>query len=106
MGVFAVALWFSTLQPVEGMHPGFLVALVWLILLFPGVFAMVAALALLEWAVPQLTGRVTFFTVWLCGAALTYAFWFTWIPRVFSGRLRMRKGGSAAPGASRTQEVT
>ena len=89
-GAFLVGLWYATLPPVEGTHPGFLVAFVWIFLLFPGVVAMVGALALANLVVPdslsQDAGPLIFFGVWAGGVLLTYYFWFVLLPRKLSSR--------------------
>jgi hypothetical protein len=97
-GAFLVAVWYSTLPPMEGTHPGFLVALVW-IFLFPGVVAMVAALALLNVMVPEpspRTGTLLFFSVWAGGAWLTYYFWFVWLRRKLTSRRDVSSGSDHA----------
>jgi len=88
---FLVAVWYSTLPPIEGTHPGFLLAPIWLVLLFPGNVAMLAAFSLLDaLASPRLLathGTTLFFSVWAGGALLTYGAWFVWLPR----RVRPRR---------------
>jgi len=98
IAVYLVALWYATLPPIEGMHPGFLLAPIWLVLLFPGNIAMVLVLALLNLVIPPSVfawaGPILFFTVWAAGGVLTYAFWFRWLPRgvaALSDRLRARR---------------
>jgi hypothetical protein len=97
VAVFLVAVWYSTLPPIEGMHPGFLLAPIWLVLLFPGVIAMVLALALVDatappWVVDR-TGTVVLFSIWAGGIWLNYAFWFVWLSRWLSASSR-RSGAS------------
>jgi hypothetical protein len=91
---FVVAAWYATLPAVEGTHPGFLLAPIWIVFLFPGVIAMVIAFALLNAVVPawvlERAGPAIFFSVWLAGGGLTYAFWFVWVPRGLASLGRRR----------------
>ena len=94
-GCFLTAGWYSTLPPVEGTHPGFLLLPIWLLLLFPGNIAMLGAFGFLSAVAPDWVlsrfGTALFFSIWAGGAFLTYRFWFVWVPLWTSSR-RQRAG--------------
>ncbi|MFN8092412.1 MAG: hypothetical protein U0599_09375 [Vicinamibacteria bacterium] len=82
---FALAMWHWTLPPGPDRDADLLMPLVWGVLLFPGVFAMLAAIAALRtvttaWMDSPL-GFVLFFGIWAMGWWLSYRFWFRWMPK-------------------------